>query len=98
MQLTALQPRVAPAFAGLVEGYRDSLDTFLKQGQTKHISLIPFAGKNNEDRSLQQTLKQLDALDARRESLRPGSSSSPVVKESQRDSGSEPKVATRYAR
>ncbi len=68
--LDLLRPRVAPQLAGLVDDYRQTLAAYL-QNRDKTAFLLTFRTKAGLRRATEQTLGQLDALDARREAMRP---------------------------
>jgi hypothetical protein len=69
-ELSLLRPRLSPDLALLVQEYCQALEAYLRnQHWTKPI--IPFAGGTHLSRVAQETIQRLDALDARREALRP---------------------------
>jgi hypothetical protein len=68
-ELEVLRLRVAPALAPLVDDYRQTLETFLQD--RNHTGLIPFRGKTVAKRASDEAIQRLDALDAKRQELRP---------------------------
>jgi hypothetical protein len=70
-QLTMLRGRIDRSLAPLLDDYREALDTYLKNHQSKGISLITFRRLGNPERALEIALKQLDSLDSRRAALKP---------------------------
>jgi len=68
--LGLIRLRIAPDFAGLVQDYYQSIDTYLQQRDSSG-SIIPFVRRASRRRAVENALRQLNALDARRETLRP---------------------------
>jgi hypothetical protein len=66
--LDVLRYRLAPPLAGLADGYHQTIQTYLA---TKTKAGFLHRKKSAEKRALEDVLKQLDALDARRAWLRP---------------------------
>lgn len=68
--LTLIELRLAPPFAGLAEGYRVALESFLGETMPAPVTLAPASNKHGAQRirkiSLEDTIKQLNALDLRR--------------------------------
>ena len=60
--------RVAAEVAGLVEAYHQTLDNYLQQRHRTGL-VLPFTKKAALRRLTEQTLAQLDALDAQRQAL-----------------------------
>ena len=69
-ELGQLRLRIAQEFAGLVQDYSQTLQSYLQQ-RDHSGSVIPFARQAARRRAVQAAVQQLDALDARREALRP---------------------------
>ena len=69
-ELGLLRLRIAEELVGLVQDYRQALETFLQQRDHPGF-VLPFARKAARRRAVEAAVRQLDALDARRESLRP---------------------------
>jgi hypothetical protein len=69
-ELGQLRLRIAEEFVGRVQDYSQTLQTYLQQ-RDHTGSVIPFARKAARRRAVQVAVQQLDALDARREALRP---------------------------
>src|SRR5207244_7023384 len=68
-ELELLRLRVAPEIIALVSGYYQVLTEFLRtRDQTG--SFLPFVKRTSRNRVVEQTLKQLNALDAERAALR----------------------------
>jgi len=68
-ELVQLRLRVAPPVVAVVDQYHQTLATYL-ENREKRGSIIPFRRQAALARTIEETLKQLDALDAERESLR----------------------------
>jgi hypothetical protein len=68
-ELEVLRLRVSPALAPLVDEYRQALETFLRD--RNRTGLIPFRGKAVAKRASDEAIQRLDALDAKRQELRP---------------------------
>ena len=69
-ELGLLRSRIAQEFVGLVQDYSQVLEAYLQQ-RDHTGSVIPFTRKAGRRRAVEAAVKQLDALDARREALRP---------------------------
>ena len=69
-ELGLLRLRIAEELVGLVQDYRQALETFLQQRDHPGF-VLPFARKAARRRAVEAAVRQLDALDVRRESLRP---------------------------
>jgi hypothetical protein len=69
-ELEALRLRVAREMAGLVDAYHQVLQNFLQQ-RDKTGSAFFAVKKNFQRQNIDTAIKQLNALDARREALRP---------------------------
>jgi hypothetical protein len=69
-ELALLQSRIAQEFVGLVQEYSQALQTYL-QRRDHTGSVIPFTRQAGRRRAVEAVVQQLDALDARREALRP---------------------------
>ena len=67
--LGLLRLRIAPEFAGLAQDYRQALETY--QRQRDHAGSILSTKKAGRQRAVEAAIRQLDALDARREALLP---------------------------
>lgn len=67
-ELGLLRLQVARELAGLVEAYRQSLETVLQHHE--ETVLLFFRKQASRNRAVQQAIKELDALDARRDALR----------------------------
>jgi hypothetical protein len=65
-----LRLRIAPQFVGLVQGYCQTLQTYLQQ-RDHTGSILPFTKKAARQRAVETAVQQLDALDAQRDALRP---------------------------
>ena len=68
--LGLIRLRIAPDFAGLVQDYHQTITTYLQQRDSSG-SIIPFVRRASRRRAVGDALQQLNALDARREALRP---------------------------
>jgi hypothetical protein len=68
--LALLRSRIAQEFVGLVQDYSQAIETYLQQ-RDHTGSVLPFTRKAGQRRAVEATVRQLDALDARREALRP---------------------------
>ncbi len=68
-ELAALRLRLDQEFVGLAQDYCQTIETYLQQRD--HAGSILSTKKAAQSRAAQAALQQLDALDARRESLRP---------------------------
>ena len=74
--LELLQPRVAPEFAELVDNYRRVLTAYLKRRDLAEVNLpAPRQARLKVEQVVKDAVAQLDALDQRREALRPAVSS-----------------------
>jgi hypothetical protein len=69
-ELGLLRLRVAQEFVGLVQDYSQALETYLQQ-RDHTGSILPLMRKAGRRRAAEAAIQQLDALDARREALRP---------------------------
>ena len=69
-ELELLRARVSPELAVLVQEYCQVIETHL-QNQARTSSIPLLGGKAGSSRVAQETLRRLDALDERRETLRP---------------------------
>jgi hypothetical protein len=69
-ELGLLRLRIAQEFVGLAQDYSQALETYL-QRRDHTGSVIPFTRKAGRRRAVEAAVQQLDALDARREALRP---------------------------
>ena len=71
-ELTLLRLRVAPGLWSLVDDYYQALESYLRKRDSSD-STIQFGKQTNPipNRFAEETLKQLNALDTRREALRP---------------------------
>ena len=69
-ELGLLRLRIAQEFVGLVQDYSQALETYLQQ-RDHTGSILPFTRKAAQRRAVEAAVRQLDALDARREALRP---------------------------
>lgn len=68
-ELEVLRYRLAPQFVGIADGYHQTIKTYLgEQSKTKGIF---HRKKTTRQRALEEVLRQLDALDAKRATLRP---------------------------
>jgi hypothetical protein len=73
--LELLQPRVAPEFAELVDNYRRVLSAYLKRRELAEVNLpAPRQARLKVEQVVKDAVAQLDALDQRREALRPAAS------------------------
>lgn len=71
-QLLLLRYQVSQDLAGLVDKYRATLETYLKdRNQTGAVRALRGGPRVVVDKVAQETISQLNALDARREELRP---------------------------
>ena len=68
--LELLRSRIAQEFAGLVQDYHQAIKTYLQQ-RDRGGSILPFARKASRQRAMEAAVQQLDALDARRQAMRP---------------------------
>ena len=68
-ELEALRYRLAPQFVGIADSYHETIQTYLGS-QTKNGGLLR-RRKTTRKRALEEVLRQLDALDAKRAALRP---------------------------
>jgi hypothetical protein len=71
-ELSVLRARAAPELAVLVQEYSQALETYL-QSRYRTSPIPRFGSKAARSRIVEETLQRLDALDARREALRPAS-------------------------
>lgn len=70
--LELLQPRIAPEFAELVDNYRQALATYLKRRSQAKVNLFsPRQARPDLQKLVNDVIAELDALDTRRETLRP---------------------------
>ena len=69
-ELDLLRVRAAPELIALVDEYRQALSTYLET-QNKRSPFGPLFKKSIQHRAIQEVVKKLDELDARRLSLRP---------------------------
>jgi hypothetical protein len=69
-ELELLRWRIPPGFVALVQDYSQALETYLQQREHTG-SVLPFTRKASQRRAAEAAIQQLDALDARREALRP---------------------------
>ena len=70
VELEMLRLQMAPSLVPLVDEYRQVVQTYLKNRDQSSI-LLTFRRKAGLRRVTEEAIKQLDALDARREALRP---------------------------
>lgn len=71
LQLQALQLRVPAELAALANDYRQALESLLVRTAKAHSGpTAPATSRSESPRIVQQTIKQLDALDTRREAFR----------------------------
>lgn len=68
-ELEALRYRLAPQFVGIADGYHQSIQTYL--GEQNKSGRMFRRKKTTRKRALEEVLRQLDALDAKRATLRP---------------------------
>jgi hypothetical protein len=68
-ELEALRYRLAPQFVGIADSYHETIQTYL--GSQNKNSGIFHRKKTSRKRALEEVLRQLDALDAKRAALRP---------------------------
>jgi hypothetical protein len=68
--LGLLRSRIAQELVGLVQDYSRALETYVQQ-RDHTGSILPFLRQAGRKRAVEAAVKQLDALDARREALRP---------------------------
>jgi hypothetical protein len=68
-ELELLRQRTDPEFVGLAQDYCQTLETYLHQRD--HAGSILSTKKAARKRAIEAAIQQLDALDARREALRP---------------------------
>jgi hypothetical protein len=69
-ELGLLRLRIAQGFLELVQEYCQTLETYLQQ-RDHPGSVLPFTRKAGRRRAVEAAVQHLDALDARREALRP---------------------------
>ena len=69
-ELALLRSRIAQKFVGLVQDYSQALDTYLQRRDHPGF-VLPFARGAARRRAVEAAVQQMDALDARREALRP---------------------------
>ena len=69
-ELALLRLRLAQEFVGLVQDYYQAIETYLQQRD--HTGSFLSAKNAGRRRAVEAAIQQLDALDARREALRPG--------------------------
>lgn len=69
-ELGLLRLRIAREFIGLVQDYSQALETYLQQRDHTGV-ILPFTRKAAQRRAVEAAIQQLDALDARRDALRP---------------------------
>jgi hypothetical protein len=69
-ELEMLRLRVAPEFVGVVEDYRRVLEAYLQELPKARFTLVG-GKKTGPGPAAEQAIKQLDALDLRRQALRP---------------------------
>jgi hypothetical protein len=69
-ELALLRLRIAQEFVGLVQDYYQVIETHLQQRD--HTGSFLSAKNAGRRRAVEAAIQQLDALDARREALRPG--------------------------
>jgi hypothetical protein len=70
-ELELLRRRIDQEFVGLVQDYSQTLVTYLQQRD--HAGSVLSTRKAGRRRAVEAAIQQLDALDARREALRPAS-------------------------
>lgn len=68
--LELLGLRMAPELIGLVQDYHGVIATYLQQ-RDRSGAVLPFVRKASRRRAAEAAVQQLDALDARRQALRP---------------------------
>jgi len=68
-ELEALRYRLAPQFVGIADGYHQTIKTYL--GNQNKGGGIFHRKKTTRQRALEEVVRQLDALDAKRTALRP---------------------------
>ncbi len=71
-ELALLRLRIAQEFVGLVQDYYQTIQTYL-QARDRSGSVLPFVRRATRRRATEAAVRQLDALDARRQALRPSS-------------------------
>ena len=76
-ELGLLRPRVAQEYVGLLQDYYQAIDAYLQQ-RNRSASNVPSTKRAGRRRAIEDAIQQLDALDARRMALRPGSTPSPA--------------------
>jgi hypothetical protein len=69
-ELEQLRLRLAPEFVGIADDYRQTLANYL-QNRDHSGSFIPFRKRAVQRHTLEEALRKLDALDARRTLVRP---------------------------
>jgi hypothetical protein len=71
-ELDLLRPRVAQEAVPLVDDYRGAIQSYLQKRSGTRTDLPPRRGARTEfDRLMEEAVRRLDELDARREALRP---------------------------
>ncbi len=70
-ELELLRLRVVPDFVPLVDDYRHVLEAYLQERDKARLALL-FRKQPSGERAAEEAIRQLDALDAQREALRPG--------------------------
>ena len=76
-ELGLLRLRIAQEYVGLVQDYYQAIETYLQQ-RDRGASNFPFTKRAGRRRAVEVAIQQLDALDARRMALRPGSTPVPA--------------------
>ena len=69
-ELGLLRLRIAQEYVGLAQDYSQAIATYLQQ-RDRSASALPFTKRAGRRRAVEAALQQLDALDARREAMRP---------------------------
>ena len=78
-ELEMLRPRLARELMPLVDDYCVTIETYLQDMNHKELLSLPFRKQLLRERNLEQTLRHLDELDARRASLRPPDKPIPAI-------------------
>jgi hypothetical protein len=79
-ELGFLRLRIAQEYVGLVQDYCQTIETYLQQRDHSAAS-FPYSKRTGRKRAVEATIQQLDALDARRMALQPGSTPAPATPE-----------------
>ncbi len=69
-QLELLRSRIGQQFAGLVEDYHQAIKAYMER-RDRGGAVLPFTRKAGRRRAAETAIQQLDALDARRQAMRP---------------------------